>query len=216
MKRRRSDVNVDWNLCCICQKFDKEKLRSTESGLESLSDNLFEFYILNGLKFDVARISTTTVNGIPNICETLSANSAKYHHNCAARYNKRDLEALKQRNAEEIKDPRSASNSTRKSCGLAVELGAPLCCICGQDDDINALHAAGAYHAKKQKTDSKHVIELTGVTSLILRSDLVKSVSKSFPSCKLNVVFKSTNRLSSYFSFKDKIPIALISGVVYK
>ena len=94
MKRSQSDVNVDWNLCCICQKSDKDKLHSTESGLKSLSDNLCEFYVLNGLKFDVARISTTTVNGIINTCETLSADSAKFHHNCAARYNERELEAL--------------------------------------------------------------------------------------------------------------------------
>ena len=127
-------------MCCICQQSDKDNLRSTESGLKSLSHNLCEFYVLNGLTFDVVRISTTTVNGIPNICETLPANYAKNHHNCASLYNKRELEALRQRNAEEIKDPGSASHSTRKSWGFAVDLGAPLC--------INALHAAGAYHAK--------------------------------------------------------------------
>ena len=77
--------------------------------------------------------------------ETLSDNSSQYLQNCATPYNKGELEALKQRNAEEIKDPVSASHSTRKSCGFAVEFGAPLC--------INALHAVGAYHAKKQKTD---------------------------------------------------------------
>ena len=82
--------------CVVCVKnLDKDKLRSTENGLKCLSDNLCEFYVLNGLKLDVERISTTTVNGIPNICETLSANSAKYHHKCADRYNKRVLEALK-------------------------------------------------------------------------------------------------------------------------
>ena len=46
-----------------------------------------------------------------------------------------------------------ASHFTCKSCVLAVELRAPLYCICGQEDEINALHTAGAYHAKKQKTD---------------------------------------------------------------
>ena len=66
----------------------------------------------------------------------VSANSAKYYHNCAARYNKQELEALKQRNAEEIKDPWSTSHSTCKSCGLAIELRALLCSICGQEDDI--------------------------------------------------------------------------------
>ena len=56
-----------------------------------------------------------------------------------------------------------------------------------------------------------------GKTSLALRTNLIKAVSKSLPFCyKVRVVFKSSNRLSSYFGFKDKIPQSLISGVVYK
>ena len=70
-------------------------------------------------------------------------------------------------------------------------------------------------HTAKRKVISLF-LPFLGATSLALRSNLVKTVAKSFPSCKLNVVFKSTNRLSSYFSFKDKIPKSLISGVVYK
>ena len=36
------------------------------------------------------------------------------------------------------------------------------------------------------------------------------------PKCKVKVIAKATVRLSSLFSFKDKIPRYLTSGVVYK
>ena len=130
-------------------KIRQRQSSSTECGLKSLSDNLCELYVLNGLKFDVAQIPTTTVNGIPNICEILSANSA---HNCAAQYNKRESEALKQRNTEEIQDPRSANHSTRKSCGLAAELGAPVykrpsCSLC-----ISRKETENRFHHKSSVT----------------------------------------------------------------
>mgnify|MGYP001383784143 CR=1 FL=1 len=70
-------------------------------------------------------------------------------------------------------------------------------------------------HTVKRKEISLFLPYL-GKISLVLRSNLVKIVSKSFPSYKLNVIFKSANRLGSYFNFKDKIPKSLISGVVYK
>ena len=80
----------------------------------------------------------------------------------------------------------------------------------------------------KKKYEIKHPVstvpkkEITmylpylGTTSLALRTSLTKVVSKSLPFCKIRVVFKSSTRLSSFFSFKDKIPQSLISGVVYK
>ena len=70
-------------------------------------------------------------------------------------------------------------------------------------------------HITKRKEISLF-LPFLGSTSLALRSYLVKTVSKSFPSCKVNVVFKSTNRFSIYCSFKDRIPKSFISGVVYK
>ena len=32
----------------------------------------------------------------------------------------------------------------------------------------------------------------------------------------MKIIFKSSNRLSSWFAFKDKIPKSLVSGVIYK
>ena len=70
-------------------------------------------------------------------------------------------------------------------------------------------------HTSKRK-EITLTIPFLGTTFLLLRSNLTKLLSKSFPSCKLRVVFRSSNRLSNYFNFKDKIPKSLLSGVVYK
>ena len=54
-----------------------------------------------------------------------------------------------------------------------------------------------------------------GKASLVLRTDLIKLFANSLPFCKIRVVFKSGNRLGNCFSFKDRIPKSLTSGVVY-
>ena len=54
------------------------------------------------------------------------------------------------------------------------------------------------------------------INSLQLRTKLVKTFAKSMSWCKLNIVFKTSNRLGSFFQFKDKLPQTLVSGVIYK
>ena len=59
-------------------------------------------------------------------------------------------------------------------------------------------------------------IPLLGIFSLNLRKSFWKLVSKSLPQCNLKVIFQSQNRLSSFFNFKDCIPLYLHSHVAYK
>ena len=66
-----------------------------------------------------------------------------------------------------------------------------------------------------EKKDISLILPYLGTGSLALRTNLVKLFARSLPFCKIRVVFKSGNRLGNYFSFKDKIPSSLISGVVY-
>ena len=49
-----------------------------------------------------------------------------------------------------------------------------------------------------------------------VKNELIRTFHNTFPYCKLKIVFKTSNRLSSYFSFKDKLPVTLDSGVIYK
>ena len=51
---------------------------------------------------------------------------------------------------------------------------------------------------------------------LVGDKDLTHAFRKILQFCKLKIVFKISNRLSTYFSFKDKLPVALDSGVIYK
>ena len=66
----------------------------------------------------------------------------------------------------------------------------------------------------------KHVIFLTlpftGQHSLQIRQQLVKLFASAFPQIQLRIAFKPTQRLSSLFHFKDQIPFALRSRIVYK
>ena len=60
------------------------------------------------------------------------------------------------------------------------------------------------------------VLPFLGKFSLNLRKRLYKSVSKSLPQCNIKVIFQSKNRLSSFFKFKDSIPLHLRSHLIYK
>ena len=60
------------------------------------------------------------------------------------------------------------------------------------------------------------VLPFLGLFSLNLRKRLYKSVSKSLPQINIKVIFQSKNRLSSFFKFKDSIPLYLCSHFIYK
>ena len=58
------------------------------------------------------------------------------------------------------------------------------------------------------------VLPYLGPLSLQTRTKLRKSLKGNC--CKLQIVFKSQNKLAKAFRFKDRIPKELTSGVVYK
>ena len=47
--------------------------------------------------------------------------------------------------------------------------------------------------------------------SVLVKSGLVRSLHKRLPFCKVKIVFKTSNRLKKYFSFKDVAPEPLCS-----
>ena len=58
------------------------------------------------------------------------------------------------------------------------------------------------------------VLPYLGPLSLQIRTKLRKSLKVILNCCKLQIVFKSQNKLAKAFRFKDRIPKELISGVV--
>ena len=55
-----------------------------------------------------------------------------------------------------------------------------------------------------------------GSTSFQIRKKLQKLFSDKLTSCNLKIVFTSPVRVKSFFTFKDKLPKMLLSGLVYK
>ena len=60
------------------------------------------------------------------------------------------------------------------------------------------------------------VLPYLGPLSLQTRTKLRKSLKGILNCCKLQIVFKSQNKLAKAFRFKDRIPKELTSGVIYK
>ena len=60
------------------------------------------------------------------------------------------------------------------------------------------------------------VLPFLGNSSIQLRKRLRSIYRECLPNIKLNVIFRSTNRLKSNFCFKDVIPRDLKSLVIYK
>ena len=60
------------------------------------------------------------------------------------------------------------------------------------------------------------VIPYLGPLSLQIRTKLRKSLKGVLNCCKLQIAFKSQNKLAKAFRFKDRIPKKLTSGVVYE
>ena len=60
------------------------------------------------------------------------------------------------------------------------------------------------------------VMPFLGTISYDIKKKLVASFGKLLPFCQIKFVFKTTRRMSSFFSYKDKLPKSLTSGVIYK
>ena len=60
------------------------------------------------------------------------------------------------------------------------------------------------------------MLPFLGSTSWTVKKELTRAFRQILPFCKLKLVFKTSNRLSSFFTFKDKLPAALDSHVIYK
>ena len=67
------------------------------------------------------------------------------------------------------------------------------------------------------KREFRICLPFLGKESLRIRGNLLKLAKTYFPSsCKLQIIFSSNNRLSTHFSFKDKIPLNCRSFILYK
>ena len=59
------------------------------------------------------------------------------------------------------------------------------------------------------------VLPFIGKMSALVKSGLARSLHKRLPFCKVKIIFKTSNRLKNYFSFKDVVPEPLRSCQIY-
>ena len=59
------------------------------------------------------------------------------------------------------------------------------------------------------------VLPFMGKMPALVKSGLIRSLHKRLPFCKVKIIFKTSNRLKNYFSFKDVVPEPLRSCQIY-
>ena len=70
--------------------------------------------------------------------------------------------------------------------------------------------------SKVEKKPLQLVLPYLETESLETKTKSQESIKWALNSCKLQVIFKSHNKLCNNFGFKDSVPQILRSGVVYK
>ena len=66
------------------------------------------------------------------------------------------------------------------------------------------------------KKELSIVLPYLGINSLRLKDKLENTFKKSLPFCKILVIFRTTSRIKSLLSYKDRVNIGLKSHVIYK
>ena len=133
-----------------------------------------EFWENGLLPFDPSKIKTNYIVGEdgtehPDFERVMLRKSAKYHHNCHIRYSPYNLarkkKSLRSKNKKAEVGQSSAflrssmGSNSRGSSSSAIPN--PICIICSENDAIENVHAAEAFHASKSKLNSEHVMKLT-------------------------------------------------------
>ena len=67
-----------------------------------------------------------------------------------------------------------------------------------------------------KKTFIAFCLPFLGLYSTRIKKNVIKLLKDNYPDTKLQVVFRSPARLSSFFRFKDRFPYLLCSNVIYK
>ena len=81
---------------------------------------------------------------------------------------------------------------------------------------LNRIHILKEKVLTVEKKPLRLVLPYLGTISLQTRTKFQKSIKGVLNHCKLQVIFKSQNKLCNDFRFKDPVPQILTSDVVYK
>ena len=81
---------------------------------------------------------------------------------------------------------------------------------------LNKLYAHKVVVPNVPKRNVFVKLPFLGSTSFQIRKKLQKLFSDKLTSCNLKIVFMSPIRVKSFFTFKDKLPKMLLSGLAYQ
>ena len=129
-------MDVNWNLCCLCQQDKTEKLQTPkDEGFTSLEKDLEGFKTINVVPSGMKVVWEQLDEG-GGIAETLRAHGAKYHKVCRTYCSNSRLKRLldKEQNNNNPTSPKKLRSATP-----TATTGSQRCIICDGEDQKN-LH----------------------------------------------------------------------------
>ena len=148
MKRNHEQCDIDWKYCFICQNKRISPDNTTDDGLQTLCANLTKIWELGELDLEWESMVTVVVDGKPDLYASIK-DKARYHQKCKNKYDKQKISRIVKKRAKQEPDAEEKEKPVTRSSYEKKEFGSIFCAICGEEDNIQNLHAAGTLHASE-------------------------------------------------------------------
>ena len=81
---------------------------------------------------------------------------------------------------------------------------------------LNNVHKNNTDNAEEQHEKLQITLPYLGTFTKRLEKKIKQSIQQHLPNIRINFIYRASTRLRTLFTFKDKIPSNLISGIIYK
>lgn len=81
---------------------------------------------------------------------------------------------------------------------------------------LNSVHKRKTDNAEEQHQTLQIILPYLGTFTKRLEKKIKQSIQQHLPNIRINFIYRASTRLRTLFTFKDKIPSNLISGIIYK
>lgn len=194
-----SNLETDWNKCCLCQIDKDEDLKSPPTRYETDRDN--DGYVMlarniplfNGIHQMPIKLDPNRLDQGNGIEESLRVNNAKYHQSCRLSFSNSKLERARKRSAATNISDDAHSVPTKKRRGSLED---KVCFLCEKEAPISELRHAMTMDLDKRLNECARNLNDVRLMTRLSGGDIVAQELKYHRSC-LTTLY---NRERAHFS----------------
>ena len=196
-------LQTDWNICCLCQKKNKEKLRYVSNikphlihHLDELSNNIYQFYSLGALPIP---LNPKRLDDGDGIVTTLKNNNACYHISCKLLFSRQKLQRAQDKSVSKKRKSDLVCEATREK-RKRYEKSDPTCFICEAKDGIQKLHNVETFNFCEKLRSFASELNETKLLKVVSCEDPIAQELKYHKKCYNTL----SNRVRALRSMQEK------------